>query len=105
MARRYFYPGCHRMEPYRSMPQYRDLGLPATDALTSRVLCLPTGTAVDVDAIEAVCDVIATAVRHGAEIARRLHDHPSGAPPWATAQPAPAPHRPAPESTLTSSDS
>ena len=48
VARRYFYPGCHRMEPYRSMSQYQDLALHATDALTSRVLCLPTGTAVDV---------------------------------------------------------
>jgi dTDP-4-amino-4,6-dideoxygalactose transaminase len=75
-VRRYFYPGCHRMEPYRSMARYRGLDLPATDALASRVLCLPTGTAVDVEAIEAICDVIALAVRHGPEIARRLrHSH------------------------------
>src|SRR5438094_111807 len=43
MARRYFYPGCHRMEPYRSnLPGLR---LPETDRLAERVLCLPTGTA------------------------------------------------------------
>lgn len=79
-ARRYFYPGCHRMEPYRSKARYRGLNLPATDALASRVLCLPTGTAVDVEAIEVVCKVIALAVRHGPEIARRLQDgHPGHA--------------------------
>jgi hypothetical protein len=32
-----------------------------------RVLCLPTGTAVDVEAVEAICDVIKSAVRHGPE--------------------------------------
>jgi dTDP-4-amino-4,6-dideoxygalactose transaminase len=73
-ARRYFYPGCHRMEPYRSMPRYRGLDLPATDALATSVLCLPTGTAVGVGAIEAICDVIALAVRHSPEIVRRFRD-------------------------------
>jgi dTDP-4-amino-4,6-dideoxygalactose transaminase len=77
-ARRYFYPGCHRMEPYRSMPRYRGLDLPATDAVASRVLCLPTGTAVDVEAIKAICGVIASAVRHGPEIASRLRDGHTG---------------------------
>ncbi len=72
IARRYFYPGCHRMEPYRSMRQPSGLDLAATDALASRVLCLPTGTAVDGDAIATVCDIIELSVRHGAEIARRL---------------------------------
>ena len=28
VARRYFYPGCHRMEPYRSMPRYRGVSCP-----------------------------------------------------------------------------
>jgi dTDP-4-amino-4,6-dideoxygalactose transaminase len=79
-ARRYFYPGCHHMEPYRSMPRYRDLSLPATDAASSRVLCLPTGTAVDIDAIEVVCDVVESAVRHAAEISRRDRDGSTGQP-------------------------
>jgi dTDP-4-amino-4,6-dideoxygalactose transaminase len=78
ISRRYFYPGCHRMEPYRSMPRYGQLDLPATDALASRVLCLPTGTTVTVEVVEAICDVIALTVRHGAEIARRLQDDHTG---------------------------
>ena len=72
IARRYFYPGCHRMEPYCSTLQHRGLDLPASDTVASRVLCLPTGTAVDGDAIATVCEVIELSVRHGAEIARRL---------------------------------
>jgi dTDP-4-amino-4,6-dideoxygalactose transaminase len=68
VARRYFYPGCHRMEPYRSMSVYRHLALPATEDLSSRVLCLPTGTAVDLDAVQTICDVIALAVHHGADL-------------------------------------
>jgi hypothetical protein len=66
------------MEPYRSMSQYQDLALHATDALTSRVLCLPTGTAVDVATVEVICDVLASAVRHGPAIARRLRPQSRG---------------------------
>jgi dTDP-4-amino-4,6-dideoxygalactose transaminase len=72
LARRYFYPGAHRMMPYRSMPKYRDLSLPATDAVSGRVLCLPTGTTVDPGDVELICDVIDTAVTNGADVARRL---------------------------------
>ena len=74
VARRYFYPGCHRMEPYRSMPRYRALHLPATDEISSRVLCLPTGTAMDVGAIDTVCDVIESAVQYSTEVGDRLQD-------------------------------
>src|SRR5215213_10184890 len=46
-ARRYFYPGCHRMEPYRSYYPHAGLLLPETEALCQRTLLLPTGTAID----------------------------------------------------------
>ena len=46
LTRRYFSPGCHRSEPYRSCPSQADLRCP-TERLTERVLCVPTGTAVD----------------------------------------------------------
>jgi len=38
-ARRYFYPGCHRLEPYKSNSLYRDIKLPCTDALGDSILC------------------------------------------------------------------
>ena len=46
LARRYFYPGCHEMEPYRSYFPHAGLLLPETERLTQRVMSLPTGTAV-----------------------------------------------------------
>ena len=58
MARRYFYPGCHRMEPYRSYYPHAGLLLPHTEALTERVFSLPTGTSIDSDAIEAIGQIV-----------------------------------------------
>ena len=72
IARRYFYPGCHRMEPYRSyFPQARLL-LPETEKLVKRVLVLPTGTAVGVEQIAAIGQVMRLVVSHGEEISGRL---------------------------------
>ena len=72
LARRYFYPGCHRMQPYAStMP---DIGsrLPVTERLARRVLVLPTGTAVSVEQIEMICGILRFAVSHGGDIAQKL---------------------------------
>jgi dTDP-4-amino-4,6-dideoxygalactose transaminase len=65
-ARRYFYPGCHRMEPYASM----DVNpvLPATEELCDKVLCLPTGTQVGTAEIEKICEVCRLAVQSAAAI-------------------------------------
>lgn len=58
LARRYFYPGVHRMEPYRSDPRYRSLRLPVTDLAASRMICLPTGIHVSPKQIEALCRLL-----------------------------------------------
>ena len=52
-ARRYFWPGCHRMEAYKS-----EAYLPDTDRIAARVIVLPTGTAVGLEQVHAVCNVI-----------------------------------------------
>ena len=71
-ARRYFYPGCHLMEPYRShFPHYR-LVLKNTERVARSVLSLPTGTAVQPDDIGTVCNIVKFTVEHGAEIDRRI---------------------------------
>lgn len=75
LARRYFYPGCHRMEPYRSSPVYRGLTLPNTEHLSDRVLSLPTGMDVGVGEIDRVCEVIEVAVACGGEVKERLDRH------------------------------
>ena len=62
-ARRYFHPGCHRQEPYRSREPGAGARLPETERVCERVLVLPTGTAVTPDDVATVCDVIRVAVR------------------------------------------
>lgn len=45
LAKRYFWPGCHRMEPYRS--QTVAAPLRQTERLCERLVQLPTGSAID----------------------------------------------------------
>ena len=71
-ARRYFYPGCHRMEPYRSLFPHARLLLPETEALGRRVLVLPTGMAMDGDAIQRLCNILRTAIQHPDEVRAQL---------------------------------
>ena len=61
-ARRYFHPGCHRMEPYRSLGPDHQLLLPRTEELVQRTLVLPTGTAVSEDDIDFICRFLRAAV-------------------------------------------
>ena len=70
LARRYFYPGCHNMEPYRS--RRREGSLEQTERLAKRVLNLPTGTSVDAATIGTICDIIKVTVEFGGEISNRL---------------------------------
>jgi dTDP-4-amino-4,6-dideoxygalactose transaminase len=72
-ARRYFYPGCHRMEPYRTRYPLWDNTLPETNRLARRVLALPTGTGVDVAEIRRICSLIRFALQHADELRRRLN--------------------------------
>jgi dTDP-4-amino-4,6-dideoxygalactose transaminase len=72
LARRYFFPGCHRMEPYRTEQPQAGASLPATDALVERVLQLPTGTALSGEDVDGICEIVRLAFEHGEEISRRL---------------------------------
>jgi len=57
-ARRYFWPGAHRMEPYRSYFPNAHLLLPETERVAGRVIVLPTGTAIEPTDIDAICAVL-----------------------------------------------
>lgn len=72
LARRYFYPGCHRMEPYRSIDPHADRRLPNTNLVASRVLCLPTGGGVGDSEVDRVCELVAVAVDNAAAVRARL---------------------------------
>lgn len=70
LARRYFYPGCHRMEPYRSSGFHYDL--PVTERLSQEVLALPTGTSIGLAEIEAITTLIRQALTQAAEVRAAL---------------------------------
>ncbi len=70
LARRYFYPGCHRMEPYQQENGLASPHLRATEAVADRVLILPTGTAVTPDDVNTICDLIKLAVDNAARLSR-----------------------------------
>jgi dTDP-4-amino-4,6-dideoxy-D-glucose transaminase len=73
LARRYFYPGIHRLEPHKSQPH---APLPHTEQVASEVLVLPTGLAMTTSRIDALCELIRFAVAQGAEVERRLAHRP-----------------------------
>ncbi len=59
-ARKYFWPGCHRMKAYQG--QAGQVSLPQTDHVATRVIVLPTGTAIDTDTIGQICSVLREAL-------------------------------------------
>lgn len=77
LARRYFYPGCHRMEPYRSYFPHAGLLLPETERLADRVLALPTGTAVGQTEIQEVVNIIRLAIANSQQIGEKLGSRPA----------------------------
>ena len=68
IARRYFYPGCHRSKPYAQLYPAAGAHLPITEALTEKVLLLPTGTAVSTEMIEAIGELLGFIQTHAAFI-------------------------------------
>jgi dTDP-4-amino-4,6-dideoxygalactose transaminase len=61
LARRYFWPGCRRMEPYRSLQPKAYLDLFETERVASKNLLLPTGQAITTEHVEVICDIIQSA--------------------------------------------
>jgi dTDP-4-amino-4,6-dideoxygalactose transaminase len=62
IARKYFWPGCHRMEPYRTTQPEAWKHLPETERVAARVIVLPTGQTVDEETVARVCEIIKEAV-------------------------------------------
>jgi dTDP-4-amino-4,6-dideoxygalactose transaminase len=72
LARRYFSPGCHRMEPYCSDPLTAPRPLPVTERLAENVLALPTGLQLDESAVVRIGEIVSRAIEHAAAIRRQL---------------------------------
>ena len=66
LARKYFWPGIHRMQPYRDLYPHAGLLLPATVRVADRVVVLPSGTAVTPDDIATIGRLLAEAMDRAA---------------------------------------
>ena len=72
LARRYFFPGCHRMAPYRSYFPHAGLLLPETERVCRRVMVLPTGTTLSETKVSLICDLIRLIVQNSALVHERM---------------------------------
>ena len=57
LARKYFWPGCHGMKPYRELYPHARLVLPNTERVANRVIVLPNGPTVGEDHIATIASV------------------------------------------------
>jgi len=64
LARRYFSPPCHKMDPYNK----RLWDLPVTEEVAYRTVVLPTGLAMSQEDVSKVCDVIRYCFAHIEEV-------------------------------------
>jgi len=58
LARKYFWPGCHNMEPYRSYYPHAGLVLPNTMCIAERVVVLPNGSTINERHIGGILSVL-----------------------------------------------
>ena len=79
LARKYFWPGCHRMEPYRTLQPDSFRHLPRTEQMAARIMVLPTGLAVSTDNIQTVCRLIRSALSQAEKVRRAIRLTPDKA--------------------------
>jgi len=72
LARKYFWPGCHNMHPYRDYYPHAGLMLPNTNAIAAKVLVLPAGTAVEPKTINKIVEIIRRAAADPEGVRRGL---------------------------------
>ena len=58
LARKYFWPGCHRMKPYRDLFPNAGVLLPQTQVVADQVIVLPTGTTLPPNAVEQIVQIM-----------------------------------------------
>jgi dTDP-4-amino-4,6-dideoxygalactose transaminase len=75
ICRRHFFPGLHRVTPYKSTIERSGRSFPGTDFLCERLMQLPSGEPVSVTDVRRVCELIADAVRFGPDAKFRKGRH------------------------------
>jgi len=83
LARKYFWPGCHRMEPYKSLFPNAYLLLPQTELRAGQIMVLPTGQTISRNDIAGVCAIIKTALAHAEQLKPPLKQADTGVKPSA----------------------
>jgi dTDP-4-amino-4,6-dideoxygalactose transaminase len=73
LARRYFFPGCHRMEAYCLKADSTRASLPVTERLAERILALPTGLQLGETDISRIVGIIRTAIENAPAVRGCLH--------------------------------
>jgi len=76
LARKYFWPGCHNMMPYKRLFPDAGILLPATEALAGRVMVLPTGTDVGEADVATIGRIIGEALANAREVRLALKSSP-----------------------------
>lgn len=73
-ARRYFYPGVHRMEPYATLDPVAGRRLPVTESVADEVLVLPTGLTIGPPEINAIAALMRVSVENAPAVSTRLRE-------------------------------
>jgi dTDP-4-amino-4,6-dideoxygalactose transaminase len=58
LARKYFWPGCHKMKPYRDLFPHAGNMLEKTEALAKKIVVLPNGASVDAAVVKTIGEII-----------------------------------------------
>jgi dTDP-4-amino-4,6-dideoxygalactose transaminase len=58
LARKYFWPGCHKMQPYRDLFPHAGMMLRHTEALAKKIVVLPNGTSMDESVVKTIGEII-----------------------------------------------
>jgi len=64
LARKYFWPGCHKMKPYRDLFPHAGLMLRNTETLAAKIIALPNGASLSDAAINTIRDVFVVVAGH-----------------------------------------
>jgi dTDP-4-amino-4,6-dideoxygalactose transaminase len=59
LVRKYFWPGCHNMQPYKSYYPHAGMVLPNTNLVSERVIVFPAGALLETKTICAITSVLA----------------------------------------------
>jgi len=75
ITRKYFWPACHELEPYKTLFPEVGKRLLVTEEISNRVLALPTGTSVSKDDVASICDIIRLSSMNPGKVKKQVRKH------------------------------